>query len=388
VSRFARVPAALCLVLAVTIGCRSNSIDVQTSPPGAGVTINGERATAGASSFALKPGDNRLLVTCPAAPSASMAASASSVAPPPTGPLRVVRTAHIPLTAYLPLYVALDQHYFERLGVQAEVTEAASPNDILTGIVSGKVDFAAALAYSILLPGATSFPGKFKIYSGSEETSQHYTSSIIAKKGSDITTYQQLRGKRIGVYQGLVQVVFLKAMLTGMHIPLDDVKIIQISPRLQIQGLVSGEYDALSTTEPTANLARIQGVAQDVVQNPRMRFVMSPFPSTGAAISSEFATRDPEAAKAVVAALDLAIDYIHDHGDDAKRSLLKYTAIPAQYAEPVLADLKLFKFTKLGEENRLNVQRFADYLFDSKIVDKKVNDVNTLFGDYEDPPKK
>ena len=49
---------------------------------------------------------------------------------------------------------------------------------------------------------------------------------------------------------------FLKAVLTGkMKINLDEVEIVEINPKLQIQGLLAGEYDALSTTEPTSNIA-------------------------------------------------------------------------------------------------------------------------------------
>jgi hypothetical protein len=46
----------------------------------------------------------------------------------------------------------------------------------------------------------------------------------------------------------------------------------------------------------------------------------------------------------------------------------------------VLENLKLFHFMKLGEENRTQVQKFADYLFDNKLLKNKV-DVNSLFGD-------
>jgi ABC-type nitrate/sulfonate/bicarbonate transport system substrate-binding protein len=181
-----------------------------------------------------------------------------------------------------------------------------------------------------------------------------------------------------------VQVLFLKAMLNGMGIPPGEVQIIEISPRLQIQGLLSGQYDALSSTEPTTNIAVIEGMAKALVENPRVKYIMKPFPSTAAAIAKALIERDPAAAKAVSSALDMAIDFIRSHPDEAKRILPKYTPIPKQYEERVLADLKLFRFCKLGEENRLNVQRFADYLFNSGLIKKRIEDVNRLFADQDE----
>ena len=78
--------------------------------------------------------------------------------------------------------------------------------------------------------------------------------------------------------------------------------------------------------------------------------------------------------------LNQAIDFINSNPAEAKKALLKYTPIPAESADKVLADLKLFHYAKLGEENRAQVQKFADYLYDNKLLKTKI-DVNPLFGD-------
>jgi ABC-type nitrate/sulfonate/bicarbonate transport system substrate-binding protein len=165
-----------------------------------------------------------------------------------------------------------------------------------------------------------------------------------------------------------------------MKINLNEVKIIEINPRLQIQGLLAGEYDALSTTEPTSNIALISGQTKSVVENPRVKFIMSPFPSTAAILSTNFISQNKIQAEAVVRALNQAIDFINSNPAEAKKALLGYTPIPASSADQVLADLKLFHFAKLGEENRLQVQKFADYLFNNKLLKASLN-VTSLFGD-------
>lgn len=291
-----------------------------------------------------------------------------------------VKAAYVPITANLPLFVALEQGFFRQNGLNVEASEAASPNDIVAALVSGKIDFAPVLAYNIIFPSALQFPDTFKLFSSSEETEANYTANIVTKKNSSINSYQDLRGKKIGVYGGLVQVDFLKAILIGMKIDLADVKIIEINPKLQIQGLLAGEYDALSTTEPTSNIALFSGQAKLVSDNPRVRYIMSPFPSTAAVLSTKFINENKTAAQAVVKSLNQAIDFINSNPLEAKKALLKYTSIPTELADKVLANLKLFHYMKLGEEDRSQVQKFADFLYDNKLLKNKIM-VNTLFGD-------
>ncbi|KKQ27582.1 MAG: hypothetical protein US42_C0008G0095 [Candidatus Magasanikbacteria bacterium GW2011_GWC2_37_14] len=294
--------------------------------------------------------------------------------------VQTVRTAYMPITANLSLFVALEQGFFKQNGLNIEASEATTPNDIVAALVSGKIDFAPVLAYTIVFPSAIQYPNTFKIFSSTEETETNYTASIIAKKDSPINSYQDLRGKKIGVYGGLVQVNFLKAILTGMKISLAEVEIIEINPKLQIQGLLAGEYDALSTTEPTSNIALFSGQTKLVSNNPRVKYIMSPFPSTAAVLATKFINENKVAAQAVVKSLNQAIDFINNNPAEAKKAMLKYTPIPVESADKVLADLKLFHYAKLGEENRTQVQKFADYLYDNKLLKTKV-EVNSLFGD-------
>jgi len=369
-----------CLLAAVvfvvlTGGCgRDSSVSIETAPSGAAINVNGKFAGTAPAVVSL-PADGARLAIEFAAEDAEKAAAKKLD--------RVLNAAYLPLTANLPLFVALDRGYFERNGVSVKAVEATSPNDIVTGLVSGSIDFSAVLAYSIIFPAALRFPGSFQLFNSSEETGSAYTSNIIVPVDSPLKSYKELRGKKIGVYTGLVQVNFLKAMLTGMGISPAEVEIVEISPRLQIQGLVSGEYDALSTTEPTSNIAEKQGIARVLVASPRTRFIMCPFPSTAATVSTRLLEESPDAAHAVVQALNMAIDFIEEHPEEAKKTLLKYTPIPADNADAVLNDLKLFRYCKLGEENRLNVQRFADFLSDNGIMKGRIDDVNELFGDYQ-----
>lgn len=296
---------------------------------------------------------------------------------------RSLKAGYMPIAANLPLFVALDNGYFEKRGVTVQAIEATSPNDILSGIVSGQLDFAAVLAYTLLLPGASRYPGEYKLFSSGEETEAQFTASIITLADSPINTATDLKGKRIGVYSGIVQVNFLKAILLGLDMDPSEVEIVEISPRLQLQGLVSGQYDALSSIEPTVNIAKAQGVVKVIVENPRTRYILNPFPSFATTVSTRLLEEDPEAARAIVEGLEEAIDYIRANPEESKKVLGKYTPIPAAYEAEVLADLRMYRYSKLGEEHRENVQRFADFMYKNGLMESPIVDVDVLFADAE-----
>jgi NitT/TauT family transport system substrate-binding protein len=363
------------LLMLTAMSCKQDKeIIINSDPEFASVYLNGEYQGETPVLLKLASSNNNILISH----GDTLSAFDNKLLNPVT-----LRTAYLPITAYLPLFVAIEKGYFKMNGINLEAVEATSPNDIVTGMVADKIDFATSLAYSILMPASLRYPGEFMLFSSSEETFQRFTSSILVKIDSDINNVEDLRGKRIGVYSGIVQRVFLEAMLIGMGIDPAEVNIIEISPRLQIQGLVSNQYDALSSTEPTTNIAIQRGLARPLVENPRVKYVLNPFPSTAAAISTRILHNEPAVAERLVRSLDMAIDYINKKPDEAKEILVIYTPIPIENRNEILQSLRLFKYCKLGNENRLNVQRFADFLFENKIIDKRIEDVNTLFGDFE-----
>lgn len=356
------------------IGCKNNGqVEIKSEPSDINVYVNGELAGRTPLLFN-KEEINKVLVAFDTTYKGIQEKKVTK---------RKVTTAYLPITAYLPLFVALENGYFEENGLEVEAIESSNPNDIVTGIVANEVDFAVALAYSILLPASIQYPDEFKFFSSSEETMNHFTSSIITKKDSPINSVEDLKGKKIGVYSGLVQKIFLKAMLHGMGINPDDISIVEISPRLQIQGLLSDQYDALSSTEPTTNIAILQDHAKAVVENPRVKYILCPFPSTATTISTDLINDHPSTTESIIKSLEMAIDFINQYPEQARKILPKYTPIPEAARDRILDSLKLFHYCKLGNENRLNVQRFADFLFDEGLLKKKIEDVNTFFGDYE-----
>ncbi len=290
-----------------------------------------------------------------------------------------MKIGYLPVLVNLPLFVAIENKYFEKYNLKVEAIETQSPNNVIDGIISGSLDGAGVLAYPILFTAEEKYPNEFKIFASGDETQSEYVSAIITKNDSPINKPEDLKGKKIGVYTGLVQILFLKGIIAGMGMdPEKDIEIVQIEPRLQLQALESGQFDALSTVEPYQTIAKSQNLTKTIIENPRVKYIQNPFPSVATPISSKFIKDNPKAVEAYLLAIRDAIDFIKDHPEEAKSYLVKYTPISKEDAQKT----NILKFNQFGEENREYIQKNADWMFEQKLLDKRIN-IFDMFGNVE-----
>jgi len=286
-----------------------------------------------------------------------------------------MKVGYVPVLVNLPLFVALEEGMFEKYNLKVEAIEAKSPNYIVDGLVSGQLDGAGVLADNILFSTEEKYPGEIKIFSTQDETKDNFVSAIIIRNDSNIKTINDLKGEKIGVYTGLVQVLFLKSIIIGMGLNVNDIDIIEIDPTLQLKALDSKQFEVLSTVEPYVTIAKSKNIGKVFIENPRVKYILDPFPSVATAISSDFIDKNPKMAKAYILAYDDAIDYIHQNPEQAKKYLVKYTPI----TDEIVNNVNLPRFNKFGDENRENIQKFADWMYENKQLKSEIN-VNSMFG--------
>jgi NitT/TauT family transport system substrate-binding protein len=104
--------------------------------------------------------------------------------------------------------------------------------------------------------------------------------------------------------------------------------------------------------------------------------VQNPFPSVATPLSAEFIEKRPEAARAYLLAYRDAIDFIKDHPEEAKAYLAKFTPI----SQDIARNVRLLRFNQFGEEDRANVQRNADWMFEQGLLSRSI-DIDAMFGD-------
>ena len=85
-------------------------------------------------------------------------------------------------------------------------------------------------------------------------------SSFFVSPGSDISSEEDLRGKRVGIPSELsTQKILLSKMIGARNIPLNDIDIVYLKPYQMINALRIREIDAFFVAEPCGAIAENKG---------------------------------------------------------------------------------------------------------------------------------
>lgn len=279
---------------------------------------------------------------------------------------------YVPYSSCLPLFVAVEEGYFKQVGLDVEVTKFQTANEVMNALATGRIDGIGGIGLPTYFAVEQNTPGLFKICWLCAETKEKSVNSFLARKDSDLSSLADLTGKRVGTFTGSTQVLNVRLILAKFMDPDKDVTIVQVSPQLQIQALVSKQFDALFTIEPIPTIAVEQGVARVLVDNPRCKYIQDPFPAGAAVLASKFVAAHPEEADKARRAMEQALDFIEAHEAAAKTFLPKYTPLAPELAEKS----RLYDWWKLGEADQAAVQGLADLLYKGGELKARVETAN------------
>lgn len=282
----------------------------------------------------------------------------------------IVRIALCPYTGDLPFFVAIDKGYFKEYGLEVKEVRCGNSSEALNALLADKVDIIAPISFSALLAAEIKSPGDTRLFLPGGESDKIIGSYLLVKKDSPLTSIEQLKGKKIGTYTGVTQLLYLKLFLKRVEIdPEKDVEIIQVGPALQAQALEADQFDALFTIEPYSTIALEKGIAKILIENPRVKYIVNPFISGSAAVSSRFLQENPNAVKQVYKAAAKSLDFIRGNEKDARNSLPKYTPLETSIAQKT----GLLEWYKVDEPvNMEAIQKISDLLYENGILSSRV----------------
>ena len=282
---------------------------------------------------------------------------------------RPIRIGYLPIVGDLPVFVAAERGYLSGEGLQFTLTELRSGNEAANALLAGQTDVQATLGVTTLLPLAEKAPGRLKVIYSAVERPGTRSSAILVRKDNPAQTISSLRGLKIGTYSGLTQLQTLRLILERHLDPREDVEIIQVEPRLQVQAFAAGQYQALFTIEPYVTIAVRQGVARVLESDPRAREIVSPFWAAGTTVSAVFAQQRTADIARLRRALDRAVRSIEAEEKSARALLTKYTPL-----EPALAqEVGLYQWTPLGGENRRAFSELAEKMKRAGMIQRLID---------------
>ena len=291
-----------------------------------------------------------------------------------------VKIGYLPITADVSFFVAIEKAFFEKENIKIKPIKFTSSNQAMDALLSGRISGAIMIGYSTLFTIFSKSPESFKIIQSGVETKDKFTSRIIVPLDSDIMNIKDLKGKSIGTYSGLTQRLNLLLILSNFfEEPEKVIKIIQVESNLQIPSFYARRFDALFTIDPFATIAIHKKIGKSIVDSPRAKYIVNPFPTCATVLSTDFINTNPELAKKIKRILDTATNWAEINHEEASLiiSSEKYTNIPNEIA----LKCGTYEWWMIGEENIYAVQKLEDIMFEHKILDKKI-DVKKMFAEF------
>ncbi|MDR3324814.1 MAG: ABC transporter substrate-binding protein [Spirochaetaceae bacterium] len=220
---------------------------------------------------------------------------------------------------HAPLYIALDQGYYEEEGLKWEIVQVGD-GEAFNLLTNGSVDGLITLMVGLIQPLSNGLPVQIPL-------AMHTGCVKALVRGDDasIKTPADLKGKKIGGGgPSSPPLLFVKRYLAGQGLKVDgenaDVEFIyQTGAELPLL-LERGGVDAIALVDPAAQIAQNTRGFRALIDNAVDEAYKDEF-CCAVPVRSETIKDHPEATAKFLRAIQKAAKFIQDHPDEAAQSL-------------------------------------------------------------------
>ena len=219
-------------------------------------------------------------------------------------------SAFFPNLTHAPALVALDKGYYaaQLRGVKVETKEFVSGTTLSEAFAAGALDIGLIGPGPAINAAAKGMP--IQIIAGAAEAG----AVMIARKGSGISAYKDLAGKKVAVPSlGNTQDISVRALLTELGLkPQSDggnVTIAPLAPADVAAAFLSKQVDAALVPEPWGALLEAQG--HKVIGDEKTVWRGGNYPSAVVIVNIKFAQANPEIVKGFLRAHLQAISLLN-----------------------------------------------------------------------------
>jgi NitT/TauT family transport system substrate-binding protein len=282
------------------------------------------------------------------------------------------------LTSSAPLFIAIEKGFFEEENIQANEKwfEAAQPIAVATA--GGSVDVGAtgitASMYNMVAGGQQ----LWIVADKGREQKGYSSSALLVHNDSEVTTPEELKGKRIGITQTGSTFHYMAGRILENHkMSLSDVQLVPLnSIKGLMEALSSQQVDAVILNEPNISTAVSEGYGKVITQvGDEMDYQTS-----GIFFSPKFAD-DRETAVSFMKAYAKASQYYYDAVLTQKDGQLapgenydEVIDIIAKYTDqdPELIKKGLPYMDRDGKLLEEDIQTQIDWYAKEKLIDKAI----------------
>lgn len=249
------------------------------------------------------------------------------------GALQTVRVGYIPAFGTLPIRVAVERGFFERNGIELDITEGPDPAP-WTAALGKQFDLALSSPTPFLSAAVAGLP--VQVVSGMQVVDAEHPNNVLISR-DPIASVSELKGQTVGVI-GLAGASYesVRYLLIKAGVDLADVRFVASPLPTQADQVKAGRLGAAVSASPF-----FTGVEEDGLTINEDVTVESMKQATGAdstmaafmIASRQFLQDNPEAARGWRSAIEEAIAFIEENPDESRQILRTWLRLPDGVAE-------------------------------------------------------
>lgn len=246
--------------------------------------------------------------------------------------MTTVQVGTLPIANSAPMYLGMQEGFFEEEGLTLEPTVLQSGNEIITGMVAGDYDFGFVGYISAGIAAARNVPICVLTASDATGTTPEDDWQVLVAPGdSPISSAADLAGKTVSVNGlGGVAEVMIKAALDQEGVDWQSVQLIEVPFPEVPAAIAAGRIDAGYTSEPFVTTVLDQG--GKVAFAPQSA-IAPEYPNGSYATSQQAFQQDGELMEKFEAAMTRSLEYARDNPDAVREIIPTYTRIEADVAD-------------------------------------------------------
>jgi NitT/TauT family transport system substrate-binding protein len=240
----------------------------------------------------------------------------------------------IPIADVAPLYLGIDQGFFEdeQLTIRPQLAEGGAA--ITPAVVSGDFQIGFSNTISLLIAASQDLPVEIiaqGVLAGTSE--EEAWADLLVLKDGPIQEPQDLEGKTIAVntLKNICEVT-IKASLEKDGVDVDTLKFSEVPFPDMNAALEAGRVDAACVVEPFVSqgkAGKARGINPFYVRTAPDLTVATYFTST------QYAEENPDVIERFVRAMNKSLTFAQENPDAVRDILLEYTEIPPEAAEQI-----------------------------------------------------
>ena len=286
-----------------------------------------------------------------------------------------VKVGVFPVSSSLPHFVAVDRGFYKEQNIDAETIRLIGGPPNVAALITNQIDVAAVLVTIEGMNANLKKPGVAMYISLNSQNRTYQMEQFVVRKGLNVKSLADLKGKKIMSAPGPANVTMAKAALAAVGLKEGDYQIDQLDMGQHVNAMTAGTFDAGYTLEPNAAVMRKTGVATTLEAGLIAKYVLGDPEANawvaGCAISTDFAKGRPDVAKRFTAAWGKAVKFITDNPAQARKHLVKNTFTPEDIADSVPL-VKFAMTSDLRAADIADLQRFIDFSVKTGTLPEKV----------------